>query len=56
MKKVESLNVESNMSEIKEIASKLIDLKVRKATRRSFKSHEVKKNKKRLARLLTNID
>jgi ribosomal protein L29 len=35
------------------LAKKLIDLKMKKATRQSFKSHEFKATKRELSKLLT---
>lgn len=50
---MEKFSVEKINPKIVDLLKKLLDLKMKKATRQSFKSHEFKKTKREIARVLT---
>jgi large subunit ribosomal protein L29 len=53
MSEINSLNTESLEKEIIRVSQELVNLRVKKSTRQEFKPHEFKRNKVRLAQLLT---
>nr|BDA99335.1 ribosomal protein L29 [Cryptomonas sp. NIES-3952] len=50
---LKSLNSESLTAEVVELKKQLFDLRLKKATRQSFKPHLFKHNKRKIAQLLT---
>lgn len=50
---LKSLSNEGLAAEIVELKKQLFDLRLKKATRQSFKSHLFKHNKRKIAQLLT---
>jgi len=53
MTEINTLDTESLEKEIIRVSQELVNLRVKKATRQEFKPHEFKRNKLRLAQLLT---
>lgn len=53
MSEINALDTESLKKEIILVSQKLVNLRVKKATRQEFKPHDFKRNKVRLAQLLT---
>ena len=53
MSEINNLDTETLEKEIISVSQELVNLRVKKATRQEFKPHEFKRNKVRLARLLT---
>jgi large subunit ribosomal protein L29 len=53
MSEIKTLDSENLEKEIIRVSQELVNLRVKKATRQEFKPHEFKRNKLRLAQLLT---
>jgi len=53
MSEINTLDTENLEKEIIRVSQELVNLRVKKATRQEFKPHEFKRNKLRLAQLLT---
>jgi large subunit ribosomal protein L29 len=53
MSEIKTLDAETLEKEILQVSQELINLRVKKATRQEFKPHEFKRNRVRLAQLLT---
>ena len=53
MSEINALDAETLEKEILRVSQELVNLRVKKATRQEFKPHEFKRNKVRLAQLLT---
>ena len=53
MSEINALDTESLEKEIIRVSQELVNLRVKKATRQEFQPHDFKRNKLRLAQLLT---
>ena len=53
MSEINTLDTETLEKEILQVSQEIVNLRVKKATRQEFKPHEFKRNKLRLAQLLT---
>ena len=53
MSELNTLDTETLEKEIIRVSQELVNLRLKKATRQEFKPHEFKRNKIRLAQLLT---
>ena len=53
MSEINTLDTETLEKEIIHVSQELVNLRVKKATRQEFKPHEFKRNRRRLAQLLT---
>lgn len=53
LSEINTLDKESLEKEIIRVSQELVNLRVKKATRQEFKPHDFKRNKVRLAQLLT---
>jgi large subunit ribosomal protein L29 len=53
MSEINALDAETLEKEIIKVSQELVNLRVKKSTRQEFKPHEFKRNRVRLAQLLT---